>query len=122
MIKRKHKRKIAGGSRQHRYWRIAKLGVDRNADFSDVEDAADSFRIIRDIAHDAGKNAAAMATAAGFSRLYATAENQLVRISPSGERVVVTPTEKKVAFFIKSKPSTVLHAVRKQAPTRNGRP
>lgn len=81
--------------------------------FSDVEDNADAFSIIKDIVAHAGKNAAAEAKAAGLSRVYIRNNKHLVKVSPSGEEITITPKIDKASYYIYYKPSTVLHAVKK---------
>lgn len=82
-------------------------------DFSEVEDNSDAFNIISDIVAHAGKNASAEAKAAGLSRVYIRNYNQLVKISPDGDEVTITPKIEKSSYYIHYKPSTVLHAVKK---------
>lgn len=81
--------------------------------FSDIEDNAEAFSIIRQLAEYAGKNAAAEAKAAGLTRIYIRNNNKLVKVMADGEEVPVSPLIKKAAFYIKYKPSTKLHAVKK---------
>jgi hypothetical protein len=78
--------------------------------FSDVEDSKKAFEIISSIFIRAGKNAAAEAKAAGLSQIFVR-NNQLIRVSGDGkETVVKTSPDKAKSFYVKYKPSTVLHA------------
>lgn len=80
-------------------------------DFSAIEDDADAFRIIRKLAVNAGQNAAAEAKALGLARVYVR-DNKLVKISAKGRATGVSPKIRRASFYIRYKPSTVLHAVR----------
>ncbi len=88
--------------------------ITRN--FSSVEDAPNSFEIIRDIVYRAGKNAAAEAKAAGLPQTFAR-NNQIIRKKHNGEEEVISTVEaspvKLASFYIRCKPSTVLHARKK---------
>lgn len=85
-------------------------------DFSSLEDAPNSFDIIRDIVYRAGKNAAAEAKAAGLPQTFAR-NNQIIRKTHTGEEEVIETAEaspiKTATFYIRYKPSTVLHARKK---------
>src|SRR5258706_12318089 len=81
--------------------------------FSDIEDNANAFRIIRSLALNAGNNASAEAKAAGVARVYARNNNELVKVLASGEVVLVSPKLKRPSFYIKYNTSTVLNAVKK---------
>ena len=85
-------------------------------DFSSVEDAANSLDIIRNIVYRAGRNAAAEAKAAGLPQTFAR-NNQIIRIHQNGEEEVISTSEtspvKSASFYIRYKPSTVLHVRKK---------
>ena len=80
-------------------------------DFSAIEDNADAFRIIRNLAAHAGQNAAAEAKARGLARVYVR-NNELIKLSSEGDAIVIAPKITRSTFFIKYKPSTILNAVR----------
>jgi hypothetical protein len=109
-------RKLGKNSRwwtRHRRTRKENGSVFISHNFSDVEDDAYAFEIIRDLAADAGRHAAAEAKAAGLSRAYIRNYQYLVRVSPNGEEIVIHPRTTKSSFYIKYRPHTVLHASRK---------
>ena len=84
-------------------------------DFSSVEDAANSLDIIRNIVYRAGRNAAAEAKAAGLPQTFAR-NNQIIRIHQKEEEVICTAETspvKSASFYIRYKPSTVLHVRKK---------
>lgn len=85
-------------------------------DFSSVEDAPNSFEIIRNIVYRAGKNAAAEAKAAGLPHTFAR-KNEIVRLKQNGEEEIIETAETSIAkpasFYIRYKPSTILHARKK---------
>ena len=85
-------------------------------DFSSVEDAANSLDIIRNIVYRAGRNAAAEAKAAGLPQTFAR-NNQIIRIHQNGDEEVIATAEtslvKSTSFYIRYKPSTLLHARKK---------
>ena len=82
--------------------------------FSDVEDNPKAFKIIRAIAGKAGQNARAEAKAAGLSLVFSR-DNKVIRVMADGsETIVKTKPTYAREFYIKSKPSTVLHAVKKK--------
>jgi len=80
--------------------------------FSDVEDNADAFDIIRALAADAGRNAAAEARAAGLSRVYIRNHKDLVRISAAGGEKIIHPKTRRSSYYVKYNPHTVLYALR----------
>lgn len=84
--------------------------------FSSVEDAGNSFDIIRDIVYRAGKNAAAEAKAAGLPQTFAR-NNKIIRIHQNGEEEVISTAEtspvKSASFYIRYKPSTFLYVGKK---------
>jgi hypothetical protein len=80
---------------------------------SDLEDSKNAFKIIGDLAARAGRNAAAEAKVAGLSRVYLRNNGDLVRLISTGEEVIISPRIKKDSFYVKYKPSTILHAVKK---------
>ncbi len=57
-------------------------------DFSSIEDAPNSFEIIRDVVYRAGKNAAAEAKAAGLPQTFAR-KNQIIQKKHNGEEEVI---------------------------------
>jgi len=85
-------------------------------DFSSVEDAPNSFEIIRDIVCRAGKNAAAEPKAAGLPETFAR-DNQIIQRKQNGEEEVISTAEtlpvKLASFYIRYKPSAILHARKK---------
>jgi hypothetical protein len=81
-------------------------------DFSTVEDDALAFELIQKLANNAGKYAAAEARARGFGTVYVR-DNMLVRVFAKGEAVAVTPKIKRESFYVKYKPATILHAIKK---------
>ena len=89
---------------------VPKVFISHN--FSDVEDNADAFDIIRVIAADAGRNAAAEARAAGLSRVYIRNHKNLVSISAAGKEKVIHPKTRRSFYYVKYKPHTVLYASR----------
>jgi hypothetical protein len=101
-----------------RWWAINRKvhGANRSVfishNFSDVEDNAGAFEIIRELAAHAGNNAAAEAKAAGLSRVYIRNYTDLVKVSAAGDEILVQPRIRQPFFYVKYKPLTVLHAVR----------
>lgn len=91
-------------------------GVFLTRNFSSVEDAGDSFDIIRNIVYRAGKNAAAEAKAAGLPQTFAR-NNKIIRINQNGEEEVISTAEaspvKSASFYIRYKPFTFLYAAKK---------
>ena len=92
---------------------VSNRNVFISHNFSDVEDAKDAFRTIGSIVSIAGKNAATEAKAKGLNRTYIRNFKKLVRVSATGAEVVLTPQIKREAYYIKYKPHTILHAVKK---------
>ena len=81
--------------------------------FSEVEDSPNAFDVIKEIAENAGKSAAAEARAAGLSNIFVR-DNQIIRLYPNGEEeVVVTDLPKGYKFYVKYKPGTVFHGRKK---------
>lgn len=80
--------------------------------FSDIEDNADAFNIIRTLAADAGRNAATEAKVAGLSRVYIRNHKDLVRISAGGREKIIHPKTRRHSYYVKYKPHTVLYALR----------
>src|SRR5689334_12642449 len=76
-------------------------------DFSEVEDSPYAFSIIKELAFKAGKNAAAEAKAAGFSRIFVR-DNQLIRANVNGSEEVIKDSFCKVSNFY-VKPSRLLY-------------
>ena len=81
--------------------------------FSDIEDNVKAFEIIRNIAAHAGTNAAREAKAAGLSRAYVRNYQNLVKVSSQGEEVALAPKSIRSSFYVKFKPYTIFHAVKK---------
>jgi hypothetical protein len=81
-------------------------------DFSTLEDNVLAFQLIKKLANNAGKYAAAEAKARGLGTVYARG-NGLVKVSAIGEAVSITPALKRESFYVKYKPATILHAVKK---------
>lgn len=93
--------------------RAAKRSVFISYNFSDIEDNVNGFWIIRELANTAGNNAAAEAKAAGLSRAYIRNYKDLIKINANGEETTISPRIKRSSFYVKYKPSTILHAIRK---------
>jgi hypothetical protein len=81
-------------------------------DFSLVEDDKHFFRLIHQLASDAGHYAAAEAKARGLSPAYFYA-NKLMKISPEGEETLLTPKLGRKSFYVKFNPHKILHVVKK---------
>lgn len=81
--------------------------------FSEIEDASNAYNIIQEIVFNAGLNAAAEAKAAGLPLTYASGTRELVKVSPSGERIKISPIIGRSSFYIKYQPSSFFYAVRK---------
>jgi hypothetical protein len=81
--------------------------------FSEVEDNTDAFRIIRNLAADAGNNAAAEAKAAGLPCVYIRNNKDLYKVFATGAEIQISPKIKQAFFYVKYKPSTILHAVKR---------
>lgn len=82
-------------------------------DFSEIEDSQHAFEIIRRIAADAGKSAAAEARAAGLPLIFER-NNQIIRLYSDGKKEIVSrkpPVGNQFYFFYK--PGTVLHLLKK---------
>ncbi|NCU05121.1 MAG: hypothetical protein GXC73_14165 [Chitinophagaceae bacterium] len=92
---------------------VVKTAVKTHArpyNFSEVEDKADAYSIVKNITVQAGFNAAAEAKALGIERVYVK-DNSLIKISAQGH---ISPVESKTnrqAFYVKYNTSKVLHAV-----------
>ena len=81
--------------------------------FSDVEDSPEAFNIIKKIAQNAGKSAAAEARTAGLSNIFVR-NNQIILSYPNGkEEVVATNLPNGNEFYVKYKPGTVFHVNKK---------
>lgn len=81
-------------------------------DFSEIEDNDHSFWFIRKLAHDAGNYAAAEAKARGLATAYVRG-NKLVKVTSKGEEIIIAPKLSRPSFYVKYKPATILHAVKK---------
>jgi hypothetical protein len=85
-------------------------------DFSSVEDAPDSFEIIRDIVYRAGKNAANEAKIAGLPQTFAR-NNLVIQLRANGEEEIIgTANDFPVnldSFYIRYPPSTILYVRKK---------
>ncbi len=114
MNRKQNNSKRKSGRRYLRKKEPNNIFVTRN--FSSVEDASNSFDIIRDIVQRAGKNAAAEAKAAGLPQTFAR-NNQIIRKKHTGEEEIISTAEaspvKSATFYIRYKPSTLLHARKK---------
>jgi len=93
-----------------RNWPERRVFVSRN--FSDVEDSTNAFEIISKLTSDAGRNAVAEARAGGFGRIFIR-DNQLIRISADGLEAIIKSIPKDKAFYVKSTPHKVLHAIKR---------
>ncbi len=91
----------------------SKQSVFISHNFSDVEDSKSAINMIRALAAHAGSNAANEAKAVGISRAYVRHFKKLIRVSATGEEVELIPKLKHSDFYIKYKPYTVFHAVKK---------
>jgi hypothetical protein len=109
----KTKRAFKKSSRRSNRTGISYRSALGTYDFSAVEDNKKASEIIRRITADAGAYAAAEAKAAGISRSYIRNNEELVTISAAGITTSLKPVVRKSSFYIKYKPSTVLHAVSK---------
>ena len=89
------------------------MNVFISYNFSDIEDNKKAFELIRNLAVDAGNNAAVEAKARGLARVYIRNEKQLVKIAANGEVSDVEPKVHRASFYIKYAPHTVLHAIAK---------
>ena len=96
----------------HRRMRKTNRSVFISHNFSDVEDDAHAFDIIRNLAANAGRNAAAEAKAAGLSRAYIRNYKDLVSVSAGGEEILLHPKITRSSFYVKYEPHTILHARR----------
>lgn len=81
-------------------------------DFSAIEDDSQAFQIIRRLASNAGNYAAAEARVRGLGTVYVR-NNKLVKVFAKGGSVAVTPKINRVSFYVKYKPATILHAIKK---------
>lgn len=108
-VKKNTKRQVL----QQKSARARKRRVFLSHNFSDVEDGKDAYKTIFSIAQLAGKNAATEAKAKGLSCTYIRHYKILVQVSPAGAEAAVTPKIKRKTYYIKYKPHTVLHAVKK---------
>jgi hypothetical protein len=81
-------------------------------DFSTVEDNAEAFKLIQELANNAGKYAAAEARARGLGTAYVR-DNRLVRVFAKGDSIAITPRINRASFYVKYKPATILHATKK---------
>lgn len=81
-------------------------------DFSAIEDNRHSFRLIRKLATNAGNYAAAEARARGLGTAYIRGD-QLVKVFAKGETLTIAPKLNRTSFYVKYKPATILHAVKK---------
>jgi hypothetical protein len=81
-------------------------------DFSTVEDSAEAFKLIQELANNAGKYAAAEARALGLGTVYVR-DNKLERVFAKGESVAITPRINRASFYVKYNPATILHAIKK---------
>ena len=113
-----NRRKIMGKRKFRRKYSGIKNLADGfiTRDFSSVEDAPNAFDIIKNIVYKAGKNAAAEAKAAGLPHTFAR-NNQVIRMNQNGEEEIIETSEssplKSASYFIRYKPSTILHARKK---------
>lgn len=98
--------------RNRRHLRLDAGNKIYSKDFSIIEDDRDSFSLIRTLARKAGNQAAAEARAHGLETAYVRG-NKLVKVSAKGEAVALAQRSDRTYFFVKYKPDTVLHAVRK---------
>jgi hypothetical protein len=81
-------------------------------DFSTVEDSAEAFKLIQELANNAGKYAAAEARALGIGTVYVR-DNKLERVFAKGGSVAITPRINRASFYVKYNPATILHAIKK---------
>lgn len=101
--------KTRGTNRKNRKLHVnpmEKRPVFISHNFSDVEDNKRAFEIIRDLAVHAGNNAAAEAKAAGLSRVYIRNYKDLIRVSATGNEIIINSRIRKSSFYIKYKPLT----------------
>ena len=81
-------------------------------DFSAVEDDSQAFQLIHRLANNAGIYAAAEAKARGLGIAYVR-NDKLVKISAKGDASAITPRLNRASFYVKYKPATILHAIKK---------
>ncbi len=114
MKRRKIIKKRTNGRRSYGLKSSADQNITR--DFSSVEDAPNSFKIIKDIVYRAGRNAAAEAKVAGLPHTFAR-KNVIIRRKQNGEEEIIGTAESantnRASFYIHYKPSTILHARKK---------
>lgn len=114
MNRRQNNSKRKSGRRNPGKKETNNIFLTRN--FSSVEDAPNSFEIIRGIVCRAGKNVAAEAKAAGLPHTFAR-NNQIIQEKQNGEEEVISTAEtspvKLTTFYIRCEPSTVLYARKK---------
>ena len=86
----------------------------RFRDLSRLEDSPKGFRIIAKIAAAAGRRAAAEATAAGLPHVFVRGR-KLISKSADGTEIIIKARlrDGNKPYFIKYKPSTILHAAKK---------
>lgn len=84
----------------------------KSRDFSAIEDDVKSFEIIKKLANNAGRYALAEAKAMGIGTVYAL-DNRLIKVFSEGQTETVKPKLERESYYIKYKPSTVLHVVQK---------
>jgi hypothetical protein len=99
--------------RSLKYFSKSRVNVFLSHNFSDIEDNKEAFELIRNLAVDAGNNAAAEAKARGLDRVYIRNKKQLVKIAANGEVSTIEPKMQRTSFYVKYPLHTVLHAVSK---------
>lgn len=100
-------------ARSRNQGRRSRRSVVLSYNLSDLEDSTNAFKIFGDLATVAGRNAAVEAKVAGLSRVYLRNNGNLVKVISTGEEIVLSPRTKKTSFYVKYKPSTILHAVKR---------
>lgn len=111
-VRRSHNLKMHGKNRI--FGSVLKKHVPaglRRKSLSELEDSQNAILVLARIGREAAKYAAEEAKSAGLSRIYAR-NNELEKISASGRRQIILPKHKR-AYFVKYKPDTIFHAVKK---------
>jgi hypothetical protein len=88
------------------------FNVPISNNLSDIEDNEKALQIIGRLTRSAGNNAAAEAKAAGLTRTYVRGDRDLVKVSADGAIMSIPATVQK-PFYIKYKPATILHAIKR---------
>jgi hypothetical protein len=107
----KHRKTIKKKARFISYRKLPADFISYN--FSDVEDGENAIQLIGALAKTAFKNAAAEAKAAGLACTYVRGNRELAKVSADGTVTPISATIQRASFYVKYKPGTVLHAVKR---------